>query len=99
MIISILIKITIFHRLTGPPLRRIRGAIVKCHSLLSAKIGNNPYPPDEAYFVATLLTAKSKDPFQFLDMENIVFTKEILPVSILKTSLNDSYKSYLSCRP
>lgn len=71
-------------RLAGPPLRRIRGAIVKNHSLVATKIGNNPYALDEAFFMASLLISKAKDPFQYLDMENILFTKEVVQVSIRK---------------
>lgn len=69
-----------YFRLNGPPLKRISRAIMKNHSLISVKIGNNPFPPDQAYFVAFAITAKANDPLQYLDMENIWFTKEILQV-------------------
>ncbi|CAH1156097.1 unnamed protein product [Phaedon cochleariae] len=69
------------NRLSGKPLRMIRAAILKNQSLITVRIGNNPYPPDEAFYVASVLTSKPKDhPLKYLDMENILFNKEIVPL-------------------
>ncbi|XP_074035791.1 uncharacterized protein isoform X2 [Leptinotarsa decemlineata] len=68
------------NRLAEVPLRMVRAGILKNHSLISVRIGSNPYQPDQAHWMASVMIAKAKDPLKYLDMENIYFTKEIVPL-------------------
>ncbi|KAF7281419.1 hypothetical protein GWI33_004799 [Rhynchophorus ferrugineus] len=64
------------NRLVGQSLRMIRGSILKNTSLKSVKIGNNIYPPEESHLLLTALAGKTKDPLNYLDMENMYINKE-----------------------
>nr|CAI5829747.1 unnamed protein product [Callosobruchus analis] len=71
-----------FNRLQHGPLKMLKNAVNKNHSLVTFRIGNNPYPPDEGLILLKMFATKDKDPLTFMDMENKYVLKEAVPVSM-----------------
>ncbi|CAH1987122.1 unnamed protein product [Acanthoscelides obtectus] len=65
------------NRLSHGPLKMLVNAVNKNHSLVTLRIGNNPYPADEGLILLKMLASKGRDPLTFMDMENTYLPKSL----------------------
>ncbi|KAG5887107.1 hypothetical protein JTB14_000740 [Gonioctena quinquepunctata] len=86
------------NRITGKPSRKLRTAISKNHSLVEVRVGSNPITPVDALFIASVLALpeKANEPLEHLDMENIYFNKEVVPIQSFSHFRVNEHRFYIS---
>lgn len=67
------------NRITGPPAKFLKGALLASPSLIKVYLGFNPLTPEEAQSMAEILTDASTN-IEYIDLENCFVKKNFIAV-------------------